>query len=94
MHPGRRNLSQRTHYETTVVSARVWQSEIRLISNRLPVRDQVKIQGARAVGRATVAAKRHLQSQQAIKGFSWTKPRLDKDNAVEIVRKRRIGPGC
>lgn len=72
----------------------MWQSEIRLISNRLPVRDQVKIQGARAVGRATVAAKRHLQSQQAIKGFSWTKPRLDKDNAVEIVRKRRIGPGC
>ncbi len=43
------------------MSPRVWQAEIRLISNRLPVRDQVKVQGARTVQRPAMATERHLQ---------------------------------
>ncbi len=93
MDPSGRDFGQRAHDEATQVSARVRQGQVIVGQLGSPMGDQVEVKGARAIRRDAPASKGGFQIPQRGQDLSRRPPRLDKDDAVEIVRVGHIRPG-
>lgn len=67
--------------------------EVGIVKQRASVCDQVEVKGARRVGLDPLTAKGLFNASQRAKRPVRPQGRLDKHNAVAILRPGRVGPG-
>ena len=63
-----------------------------VIHHMTTVGDQVEVEGSRRVRGVAPASERRFDAHKRLKHLPWLQGRLDKGDAVEIVRLRRFGP--
>lgn len=93
MNPLRGDLSQRRHHKPPLMGAWMRKDQARLVNDDPTVGDQVEIEGARSVGRPPATPETSFKAQQGVHHLARRNGRIDKGDAVEIVRVRPIGPG-
>ncbi len=68
------------------------QNQIRLIHHPSPKGDKIKIQGSGRIGETATAPKGAFKIQQGRQSLPRRKGRLDKGDAIEIIRVSGVWP--
>ena len=92
MHPIGGDVGQWSHHEPAVRRAGVRQDQAVVRAHDATEGDQIEIQGSGAVGDAAAAAEGVFDFEQGRHKRAGRMRRLDKGDAVEIVRVRCTGP--
>ncbi len=92
MSPVGRYLGERAHHEAAEMGPRMGKGEGGFGQDETPMGDQVEIERARPVGVRPLAPERGFQFQQRGHDPPGIQVRLDKDDSVEIFRRRTIRP--
>jgi len=92
MDPVWRDFGQGAHDKKAFMRPGMGQNQIRLIHHASPKGDKIKIQGPGGIGETATAPKAVFQIEKGAQGLPRRQGRLDKGDAIEIIRVSGIWP--